>query len=161
VATVAGVRTISAPTDFLAFEETWTPTIEAGGVEYELKRKLQEELAPYVMAEGMPVYYAFDGTLFHLFPKPDAVYTVKVPCYRRSAVLSLVETSFWYTHFPTLILEEVVLFIAQSTRDEAALKLTQVQSARDAYRVRVEAMKHQHMEYAINGTGPLGGFNGT
>lgn len=160
VPTVASVRTVAAPDDFLAFDENWKPTLVYGTGEFELVRRTQAELAPFYADNGRPKYYAFDGLLFHLYGLPDQVYTIKIPCYRRSAKLSETEDSLWFKFFPTLMVEELVYHMAMSTRDEMALKTSKVSQERDAYRVRVEAMKHQLMSYMMGGQDPIGGIDG-
>jgi len=161
IAVTASVRAFNVPTGFLALEEQWVPTLVAGLVEYELVRKMQRDLAPFVSTVGRPSYYAFDGLKVHLYSLPDRAYSLKFPCYKSSADFSVSETSLWYTYFPNLIVEELVAYIARATRDEGALKMSTLQREQDNYRIRCEAMKHQLMEYVFSGPDPIGVNDGT
>lgn len=157
----ASVRTADAPIGFLAFEEQWVPTLVDGTTEYELVRKMQRDLAPFASNIGRPSYYAFDGLKVHLYALPDKNYSLKFPCYKRSTAFSAAETSLWYEHFPNLIVEELIAYIASNSRDMDALKLSRLSREQDSYRVRCEAMKHQLMEYIMGGPDPIGVNDGT
>lgn len=161
VAVVGAVRTVNVPTGYLGFDERWVPTLVNGTLEYEIQHKMQRDLAPFVAEIGRPTYFAFDGLKMHLYAMPDKAYTLKVPCYKSSAVLSASETSAWYTYFPNLILEELIVMLARSTRDEGAIKMSTVSREQDNYRIRCEAMKHQLMDYVMGGPDPIGVNDGT
>lgn len=150
--TTIDVRTVEAPDNFARFDEDYELTIlNADGTEFQLKRKLSIELQPYVADEGLPKYYAFDGSLLYLYPRPDAAYTIHFPYYGKSQdVWSDSEETLWLTHFPALILEEMVYNLSRSTRDKTGIQLSSVEFEKRNYLVKVEDMKHAMMEYSIN-----------
>lgn len=148
VATVADTRTIALPSDFIEFDEEWPLTIlDSGGVTYPLERKSFDVLvADTDLATAMPTHYAVGDSQLWLYPKPDAVYTINLPYYKRLPQLSTTTTSDWFVEFPMLLVEEAVLSIARSTRDEMAIKLSEVKLFRDDYLVRVEERKQSLRE---------------
>lgn len=152
VSTVAAQRTVDVPNDFIAFDDNWPLIIvNADGVDKPLTKKTAAELAPMLDQSGFPKYYAFDGERLHLYPKPDAVYTIRLYHYSASTAFSASATNKWFDEFPNLIIEEAVFSLARSIRDEGALKLVDVKGQRDKYLVRCEAQQHALMSYVVGG----------
>lgn len=150
LSTAASTRTVAAPSDFIGFDDDWLLTIEDDeGVEHPLHRwapyaaPLKDKLA----VSGFPEVFAFQNKTLYLYPEPDDSYTINFPYYARSESLATATTSDWFTEFPSLLIEETVLSLAKSVRDEAAIQLTNVRVERDDYFVRCEAMKHQLQSY--------------
>ena len=152
VDTVADQRTIDVPAGFLDLSEKWPLTIkDAEGTDHPLTREDYDLLQADLGLEGFPTHYAFDGKVVHLFPKPDAVYTINFPHYARGSALSTVTTADWYTEFPSLIIAETFLSIAKSSRDKDGIKIAMedVTVERDLYRTAVVAKEHSLQELKL------------
>ena len=148
--TTASVRTIDLPNDFISFDEqNMLSIVDADGIEHGLTRKMHSQLQPYVADLGMPKYWAMIGTQLWLYPMPDAVYTVKVPSYQRTAVWTLAQDNVWFDEFPNLLIEELVVSLARSTRDEGALKFSQLSQEKMDYITRIEAMHNILMQHQM------------
>lgn len=139
---------VSLPTDFLAWSDDWPFWIlDAEGKKHILKPKKPYEVEGHNLEAKLPEAFSFGGTQVRLHPAPDKVYTIHLPCFKKSEALSVATTSPWFSNFPTLIVEETIYSIAKGTRDLEALKLAGVDRERSSYFARVEEMKHVMMDY--------------
>lgn len=153
--TVADTATIALPARFIDWEEEWPPyVITSASVESELCRlDFRHAKEVYAGRTGKPVYFAQMGTgTITLFPTPDAVYTITLPCYRRSATtLSDGGGTSWLTEFPNLIAMGAAYMLALSLRDENVTQMLKndLQKEKMNYLRKVEDHRHSLQFYHI------------
>lgn len=83
----------------------------------QLKRDFIDEPA------GPPQAYALLGNYFRFFPKPDAVYTIRLIFYKQDTVLTANVENGWLKHAPLLFMGSTLKLISQGPiRDAAAAK---------------------------------------
>ena len=154
VTTTANNRYVDKPTGFIQFDDNFELSIvDASNVTHPLYRRDQYELIPDSALIGFPNAYAFDGERLHLYPMPDAVYTINIPCYITSTQLSTTQTSKWYEEFSDLVIEETAYSIAKATRDTRFLETSSLPMVQADYLRRVEEMKHVLQSYQFGGRG--------
>ena len=135
---------------FICFDDDWPLSIVNADSETKyLERAPMHRLVLDTDLTGFPNAFEFSTGQLHLFPLPDAVYTINLPHYARSTALSSATTSPWFTEFPALVIEETALLIARSNRDKSLAQTSNAGELRGTYFRRVEAMKHQLMSYQM------------
>lgn len=157
--TVADSNIVPLPSEFLSFDDDWP--VRALNSEGKYIPLCREQY--YILIEeykdadpGFPEKYAWAGNSLVLFPTPDDVYTLDIPCYTYSTVgkLSLAtdgDTPKWFDYFAHLIVTGTALSIANAIRDEAAVRDLTVAWERelDSYRVQVEARRQSQTEILV------------
>lgn len=152
--TQTDVRDVKLPEHFVAFHDDFPLRIvTTDGTVTKLYRRIVHQLIPYENDSGIPTHFDVQGDAILFFPKPDAAYTLHIPHYCRLDKLSDDADSVWFTEFPSLILEETLVSLCTSTRDETGLKfaLARLRMAQDAYLRRVEERMHVLQEYVMGG----------
>lgn len=157
--TVAQQRHVEPPTGFIDLDEEWSVKVEVNGLLKRVRRETEDQLqrTRYYQGnetdvlEGYPEFYAFDGNRFYFYPLPDAVYTVKIPCFQRSALLSVSATHDWFDHFPNFIAMKTASSIMRATRDETGFKFmgSKLDLYHPKYLATLEVKKHRQMDYYV------------
>lgn len=153
VTTVAGERTVDLPTGFVDFDDDFPVTVTVEG-HVKMVERLDYHEAAATVTEGAPEAFVLGGGQMLLYPLPDDAYTLTVPCYTRSALYSdvpLTTTDGWTENFPMLLVEETLLSIGKSTRDESVLKMSESGRYRLDYLKKVEGRRHQLKSYRMGG----------
>ncbi len=146
--TVIAQPYVDFPEDFVAWDDNWLPwVVDDEGNNHPLNPTKAYQTEGHNESAALPTDFGLAGKKVRLYPTPDKVYTVHLPCYKSSEALSVAATSPWFENFPTLVIEETLLSIAKSTRDVDAIKLSTAREERAAYFAKVEDMKHVLMSY--------------
>ena len=104
LATVAGTRSVTLPTDFLEAENV---SILNGDVEQNLEYATIERIGikyPDGAGDGVPQIYSYEDSNIILGPTPDAVYTVNLYYYAKIDALSTTATNWLLTNHPNIYL---------------------------------------------------------
>jgi len=151
--TQASIRTIELPETFVAFNDQFPLLISYEGVWKRLYRRPVDKLVVYENETGFPTHYDVQGQSLFMYPLPDAAYDVNIPHYCRLDALSTDADSVWFEEFPSLILEETLVSLCKSTRDEMGLKIavSALGYERDGYMRRVEERMHVMQDYIMGG----------
>ena len=159
LSTTKDVETVALPSDFLeeyegdalfyfdsaaADEDKWTP--------------LAKDDIPFLRKElsgsDTPLAYALVGTTLHIFPTPDAVYTLRQSYYKADSVLTTNIENDWLKYAPQLMIGTAGgLFLDVGLRDaKAAAKFADLE-ARGADRLmrENESRKHTNRRYQMGG----------
>lgn len=100
---------------------------------------------------GPPEYYSLTGMYFHLFPAPDAVYTMHLRYYARDvAPLDAASTNLWLTYSPKLLIASTAQLVAMvhlQNPDLAQGMEGEVSAARQLLWKQTEARQHTNREY--------------
>lgn len=147
--TELGERRLPVPEDFLLETEDdalWLISPETGEPQQLDKGELDASTAYWGLTEGTPTGYALAGNYFHLFPTPDAVYSIRLKYYAADAkptVMAAGATNLWLTYASDLLLARTGRRMAMYLRDSelaqlfaadeqtAAARLLTEQTARD------------------------------
>ncbi len=147
--TVVGERRLPVPEDFLLETEDdalWLISPETGEPQQLDKGELDASTAYWGLTEGTPTGYALVGKYFHLFPTPDAVYSIRLKYYAADAkptAMAAGDTNLWLTYASDLLLARTGRRMAMYLRDSelaqlfaadeqtAAARLLTEQTARD------------------------------
>ena len=152
VTTVASQRNVTLPTGFIDFDEDWPLTIfTTDGEEKELQRLRRSVFSSNLDETGFPTAFDTDYSSLYLWKKPDAVYTINVPCYKESTALSTITTGSWFTELKALLIEEVAFSIAKAMGDKNFLSKTDINQKRADYITLSEAKKHTLTQYKMGG----------
>lgn len=146
--TVAAQPYVSFPTDFIQWEDNWPFWVtNSAGLNSVLKPVKGYQAEGHNETDGSPTEFALGGTQVRLYPTPDAVYTIHLPCFKSSEALSTATTSPWFSNFPTFVIEETIYSICKATRDIEGMKLTGIESTRRSYFKKVVEMQNVMMDY--------------
>lgn len=109
VTTTVNERRVEVPSDFIReVEEKPLLYVPSDGDEIELHKGSYEELLAHHGSEavGAPKDYALRGDYIMLFPKPDAIYTLKLPGYyaRQAAPTDTTAENQWMKWVPDLLM---------------------------------------------------------
>jgi len=161
--TVAGDRSTQIATNFLGLEEEWPISIQkTDGDWLVMEPGAYEDLVANTTetgeADDIPTHYARMGDMLYLFPLPNAVWTLSVPCYRRTKYISAYYdeegesyTPNWLKFFSNLIINKTTLRIMEAGRDMEGLALfaPKVNMDEMAYLQKVEQMRHMMRQYRV------------
>lgn len=151
--TVAGQRYAELPDGFINFDENWPLTIlTSDSVTKPLDRRGMYDLVADTDLSGFPEYYELSGNVINLFPKPDAVYTINIPCYVAGTALGSTTSSEWYVQLADLLIEETAFSIAKAKRDKGFMQTSDINQKRVNYITRVEARMHTLKQYQVGGS---------
>lgn len=117
--TTALERRVAVPEDFLAEWEDGTlwryDETDSDDKWIELKKDDYDANLARYPGDGSPKKYAQDDSYFYLFPRPDAVYQLRMKYYAKQilpSVLTSSETNAWLTYASDWFLAEVGAIIA-------------------------------------------------
>lgn len=126
--TVANVRTVNVPTDFLREweqDQMNITTVSSGDTTSQsvVKDELGYLRIRYPGDVGQPVKYALVNKQFYFFPLPDKVYTLDGVYYAKDAVLSTNIENLWLANIPEIIIGGAGVLLAAGLRDKDAIQL--------------------------------------
>lgn len=103
VATVAGVQSITLPTDYLEVENLSLLTAIERQLVYMNIEQLNERF-PSGGGNGTPIVYTLEGDTILFGPTPDSIYSVSLLYYARFAALATTATNWLLTNHPNIYL---------------------------------------------------------
>lgn len=127
-ATVIGEERIPIPLDFIQEVEDavfkYRPDAYPDEDEIDLVKDDYDQLRLNFREEpdGPPAAYALVGEYFRIFPKPDAVYQVRLIYYAKDTVLDTNIENKWLKHVPLLLLGSAGEMMTGGIRDTEASK---------------------------------------
>jgi len=124
LATVANVRTIPVPADFIREwdEDQMSIATSDGSIQSLVKDELGF-LRIRFPDTGSPQNYALVNDLFYFFPLPDQVYPISGTYYANDAILSTNIENKWLLHLSELIIGKAGFLLASGLRDKDALQI--------------------------------------
>lgn len=155
--TVADSRSVALPSDFNVEREEdalqYVPT--DGTNEIELFKDDYDALQRYYTStvSGPPEAYSLDGDSFSIWPKPDAVYTLRFRYFKKDQVLSLNIENGWLKHAPMVLIGQAGIFTAQGLRDKDALGIfnSMRMEAGATLATQNEDRLHKNRDYQMGG----------
>jgi hypothetical protein len=126
--TIANDRKVALPGDFLLEAEGENLWLVVNGevVSALTKADYDVSLETFLEVTGVPYGYAMLGQYFHLFPKPDAVYNLRLKYFAADVTpdtLLTTDTNLWLTHAPDLLMARAGKRIAAYLRDPELAQL--------------------------------------
>ena len=104
----------------------------------ELAKDDEDELRKLYPGAGAPKGYCLIGPYFMVFPRPDAIYTIKLKFFEADDILDSNIENSWLEHAHDLIIASAGLDLAASTGDEKRVILFTGMLARAEARFEVE-----------------------
>lgn len=152
--TVAGVQSVSIPTDLLEIDNL---TVTASGYERPMQVVTPEVLDtkfPVGQYSGVPVAYMISGDQFFFGPVPDAEYPISMRYFSRLPALAVTPTNWLLTKHPGIYLwatlaeagpfmldnERSAIFEGKYQADFEALRLSDERAVRGGSSMRVRPL---------------------
>jgi hypothetical protein len=105
LSTVAGVQSVTLPSDFLEAENlSITSTSPNGAQSVVTPEYIDRKYPASANYTGQPLVYTVVGDSMLFGPTPDAVYTVSLDYYQRFTALATASTNWLLTNHPTVYL---------------------------------------------------------
>lgn len=121
--TVANVRTVNVPSDFIReWEQDQMNITTSDGPQSVVKDELGFLRIRYTDT-GVPLKYALVNKQFYLFPMPDQIYTIDGTYYAKDAVLSTNIENLWLENIPEILIGGAGVLLATGLRDKDAIQL--------------------------------------
>lgn len=129
--TTIGDEKVALPTNFIREVEEkalwyYDSTADSPWVEL-AKNVLEDNRTTFNTANtisGPPKSYSIQGSNIRVFPKPDAVYTLKFIYYKHEDLLTAgSDTNDWSTNFPYLLIGKAGGLLAMDSRDKDGMQI--------------------------------------
>ena len=155
--TIAGEERVQVPNNFLReYEGGALWVYDTAGVKW---LELKKDSYDYILNEfptetEIPQKYALDNDYFRLKPTPDIVYTLRIKCYLRAAVLSTNIENNWLKNASDWLIAEVGAIMAkQHLRNKKLADEFKADAIIAKQRVYIahEAREHANRDYTMGG----------
>jgi len=158
--TVANEERVALPTDFL---EEWDDDalwyFDSAADDEDKWTLLQKEdlqtlrSDPDLAGSDKPLFYAYDGLYFRIFPTPDAIYPLRMIYFQQDTLLTSNIENLWLKNIPTLIIGEAGLKMTTPFRDPiAATEFTRMRAeGTSSLVVATESKQHTNRRYVMGG----------
>lgn len=128
-ATVADVKTLAVPTDFIReYDGDQLFVTNDDGEESPVIKDLQGFLrlrwpTPTAEENSLPQRYALVARTYHFYPTPDAVYTLNGTYYAHDEVLSTNIENKWLLELPEILIARAGMLLGSGLRDKEGLTI--------------------------------------
>lgn len=142
--TVASEKRVPVPSDFLLEtddDNLWLLDPDTGEPQELEKGDLDASTAYWGLEEGTPSGYAITGRYFHLFPTPDAEYTLRMKYYSGDSTptsMAAGDTNLWLTWAADLLLARTGRRMATYIRDPELVQIFAVEEQTAVARMLTE-----------------------
>lgn len=95
--TIASDGTLTVPSDYLTLKNAYVNTSPIRSLKRTLANYIRETYPSPTSGSGIPMYIAREGSYFIFGPQPDSQYTIKGIYYAQPTLLSVSNTTNWFT----------------------------------------------------------------